>query len=130
MATAEWFPFQYRPVQQWHAVGLPITTPSDEAAKFLDSALAQMILMDSDTQMGGMEEAWKKAMQADPDFFFAKVVMATMEVQGSFSPPLNLCPFVKLVRFNLVYPHYRSSLQRRRRGREETLRSQRTSQEK
>ena len=80
---AGWFPFQYRSSQQWHADGLPISTPSDEAAKFLDAALAQMILMDEDTQVGGMEKAVEKALQADPDFFLAKVIMATMEAQGN-----------------------------------------------
>ena len=39
--------------------------------------------MDEDPQMGGMDKAVEKAMQADPEFFFAKVVMATMEAQGN-----------------------------------------------
>ena len=80
---AGWFPFQYHPIEQWHKQGLPISTPSDEAAKYLDAALSQLILLDEDPQFGGMANALEKAIAADPDFFFARVVAASAELQGN-----------------------------------------------
>ena len=92
---AGWFPFHYQPVNQWHAKGLPISTASDEAAKCLDAGLAQLILLDEDPHFGGMERAMEKALAADPDFFFAKVVAASAELQGGwlFKPIKTLTKF-------------------------------------
>ena len=38
-----WFPFQYRDIKGWHQDNLPLSTPSDEAAKFIDATIAQMV---------------------------------------------------------------------------------------
>ena len=40
-----WFPFNYRDVSGFRSeMGLELTTPSDEAAKYFDAAIAQVDL--------------------------------------------------------------------------------------
>ena len=78
-----WFPFNYRPVRAWREdLGVELTTTSDEAAKHLDAAVAQLVLMDADPAYGGMDKAMQKAMAADPNFFMIKVLGANFEAQG------------------------------------------------
>ena len=78
-----WFPdFHYRDVAGWRAEGLPLTTTSDEAAKFLDAAVAQMALMDNDDSVGGLEGSLAKAAEADPEMVMPKVFMMGAEAMG------------------------------------------------
>ena len=78
-----WFPsFHYRDVAAWRSDGLPLTSTSDEAARFLDAAVAQMALMDSDESVGGLEGSLAKAQEADPEMVLPKCMMLGGEAMG------------------------------------------------
>ena len=43
-----WFPFEYRDLKTFHQDNLPLSTPSNEAAKLYDSFITQMAMYDQD----------------------------------------------------------------------------------
>ena len=48
-----WFPFNYLDLSGWkNQLGLDLSTSSDEAAKFFDAAIAQMVMQDQDPNIG------------------------------------------------------------------------------
>lgn len=79
---SSWFPFEYRDVAAWREDGLPLSTPSNEAAKHLDAAIAQFALMDADSNEGGLMASMTKVTEADPDCNMAKILMLQLQAQG------------------------------------------------
>lgn len=78
---SSWFPFEYRDVAAWREDGLPLSTPSNEAAKHLDAAIAQFALMDADSNEGGLMASMTKVTEADPDCNMAKILMLQLQAQ-------------------------------------------------
>ncbi len=87
---ANWFPFHYRGVSGWRAAGLPLTASSGEAARCLDAAVAQLVLMDADPEFGGPEEALERARRAEPDMFMGRVMAAGFEAAGELESWVEL----------------------------------------
>ena len=77
-----WFPFHYRDVKAWHCEGLTLTTTSDLGAKYLDAAVAQLVLRDHDPHIGGYEKALNLALEADPDLVMAQVIKLSLDAMG------------------------------------------------
>eukprot|EP00095_Tigriopus_kingsejongensis_P000655 maker-scaffold1335_size46909-snap-gene-0.13 protein:Tk00655 transcript:maker-scaffold1335_size46909-snap-gene-0.13-mRNA-1 annotation:"predicted protein" len=80
-----WFPFEYRDVTAWKNEGLPISTPSHEAAKFLDAAVAQLVLADTDPNEGGMMPSMKRALAADPECHLGQILSMEFEAQDALA---------------------------------------------
>ena len=55
-----WFPFQYRDIQAFHEDNLPLSTPSNEAAKLFDSTITQLAFRDVDPVDGNLEQTMSK----------------------------------------------------------------------
>ncbi len=55
-------------------LGIELSTTSNEAAKYLDATIAQMTLIATDPQVGGMAESMKKMMEADPELVVGQVI--------------------------------------------------------
>ena len=62
-----------RDCQAWKDAGLEMSTTSNEAAKLLDHAIDQMFCHVADPAMGGVIGTVDKMLEADPDFFMAKI---------------------------------------------------------
>ena len=80
-----WFPFHYCDLTGWrHVYGIELSTASDEAAKHLDAAVAQIVFQCSDAQIdGGALGALQKAVAADPACLLAKTLLTGMEVMAA-----------------------------------------------
>lgn len=75
--------FHYHDVSEWRARGLPISTPSDDAARAIDAIVATVVFMDADPDVGAAPALLGKALVADPDCVMAKVVKLTFQTMGT-----------------------------------------------
>ena len=84
MLSGNWFPsFHYNDLSGWKNEGMPLSTPSDEAAKLLDAFIAEVVFHDSDPTYGTMEDTSKQMFDADPDFVMGKTVKYCLESFGT-----------------------------------------------
>ena len=84
MVTGNWFPsFHYSDLIGWKNEGINLSTPSDTAAKLLDSYIAQVVFHDSDPTFGNLESTSKQMFEADPDFIMGKTVKYCLESLGA-----------------------------------------------
>jgi len=70
-----------RDCQAWKDEGLEMSTTNNEAAKLLDHAIDQMFCHVADPTIGGVIGTVDKMLEADPDFFMAKIF--SIGVRGS-----------------------------------------------
>ena len=60
--------------QAWKDVQLPLTTTSNLAAKLFDSAVTQLITMQEDETMGGLEGTFHEMLKVDPSFIMGNAL--------------------------------------------------------
>ena len=75
-----WFPFHYRDIRAFSDDNLPLSTPSNEAAKYFDSAMTQLALHDFDPISGNLEETLVKLKHEDPDCVMGNVMALSMQL--------------------------------------------------
>ena len=74
-----WFPYHYRDASGWRSDKLAISTPSDEAAKFFDCAVTELVFHDNDSTFGDLPTVMQKMMECDPDFVMGNVFNLSLQ---------------------------------------------------
>ena len=72
-----------RDCKAWKDENLSLSTTSNEAAKFFDSALTQYVTWLEDDCVGGIEGACEKMTEADPNFVMGNVIALGLELMAT-----------------------------------------------
>lgn len=67
----------------WHGQRLGMNTTSNEACKFFDLTLEQIVTWKEDDQFGGIDGTMKKMIDADENFVMGHVIKSGIELIGS-----------------------------------------------
>ena len=69
----------------WRSQGLEMNTTSNEACKFFDLTLDQIVTWKEDSQFGGIDGSIEKMIEADENFVMGHVIKSGIELVGSSS---------------------------------------------
>ncbi|KAK7489432.1 hypothetical protein BaRGS_00019376 [Batillaria attramentaria] len=73
----------WRTVEEWRALDVPVTTPSNEACKMFDATLTQYVTWKDVDSVGGIEGSMEKMIQADPNFLMGQVIQNGLDLIGT-----------------------------------------------
>lgn len=73
----------FRDCQAWKEDNLELSTTSDEAAKFLDAAMHQLIGWYENEQFNGLQGTCKKMLEADENFAMGKIFLNGIKLVGT-----------------------------------------------
>ncbi|XP_076457279.1 tetratricopeptide repeat protein 38-like [Babylonia areolata] len=81
----------WRTVEEWGRLNVPLSTTSNEASKMYDAALTQLMAKRDDPSVGGLSSTIKTMLEADTDFVVGQCLSLGLQMfSGSVTPDTDL----------------------------------------